>query len=145
MLNLLKNNDLEFSSNNLSGAGGGIPAAFQIFYNSRLLKASEFILNNLGVGSLIDEVDHIITGEGAYDHQSDFEKGAGVIIENLSSKVDKIFLVCGKIEQITISTLPKSVVPNELLKYFKNEQESINNYKEGLKKASAEILKEINF
>lgn len=145
ILNLLKNNNLGFSSDSLSGAGGGIPTAFQIFYNTHLMKSSEFILSKLKVAENANEIDYLITGEGAFDHQSNFKKGAGVIIENLNSKVDKIFLVCGKIELPGVSGLPKNVVPIEFRKYFKNKQESINNYKVGLEKASYEILKEINF
>ena len=141
----MKYKELTISSKILSGAGGGIPVAFQIFYNSHLIRSSEFILNKLKLGENINEVDYIITGEGAYDHQSKFQKGAGVIIKNLNSKVDKVFLVCGKIETQSISRLPKNVVPIELRKYFANIEDSIVNYREGIEKASKEILKQINF
>ncbi len=63
------------SSNNLSGAGGGIPAALQIFYSTNLLQSSEFIKDNLDFKKYVNNVEYLITGEGAYDHQSDFGKG----------------------------------------------------------------------
>jgi glycerate kinase len=145
ILNLFINKGLKVSSHKLSGAGGGIPTAFQIFYNSRLLKASEFILNNLGVGRFLDEVDFVITGEGAYDHQSNFGKGAGIIIDKFDAKVKTIFLVCGKIDSESIFKLPKNVKPIELRQYFQNDDESMKNYGEGIKKATKEIIKEVNF
>ena len=145
ILNLLKNNNLCFSSHILSGAGGGIPAALQLFFNSPLMKSSEYILNKLKIGENTNEVDYIITGEGAYDHQSNYEKGAGVIVENFQSKVNKIFLVCGRIEPKSIFKLSKNVIPIELRNYFKSEQESIEKLREGIERASEEILKEINF
>ena len=43
LLKLFENKDLEVLTNSLSGAGGGIPAAFQIFYKTGLLNSSEFI------------------------------------------------------------------------------------------------------
>jgi glycerate 2-kinase len=147
LLKLFENNGLQFSSNVLSGAGGGVPAAFQIFYKSNLLYSSEFIEYHLGIHkySDTDSVDFLITGEGAYDYQSGFGKGVGVLMHLFKSNVKQIFLVCGKISAESIPKLSKYVFPIELTKYFSYEYESITNYTEGIKKACNDIVKQLNF
>jgi glycerate kinase len=145
LLNLFENNKLEVSSNNLFGAGGGIPAAFQIFYKTDIIHSSEFIKNHLGIEEYLDSVGYLITGEGAYDYQSNLGKGAGLLIDMFSPYVKLIFLVCGRISNNSISRFPKNVIPIELNRYFENQYNSITNYQEGLKKASGEIRKELNF
>jgi len=147
LLKLFENNGLLVSSSTLSGAGGGIPAAMQIFYKSNLLYSSEFIEFYLGIHKYSDTeaVDYLITGEGAYDHLSSFEKGVGVLMHLFRSNVKQIFLICGKISADSVLKLPKYVFPIELAKYFSYEYESITNYKEGLKKACQDIIKQLNF
>ena len=147
LLKLFENNRLQFSHKELSGAGGGLPAAFQIFYTKPLLYSSEFIQYNLEFTkySDSDSVDYLITGEGAYDHQSGLGKGVGVLIDLFNSHVNQIFLICGKISNNSITSLPKNVVPIELMNYFENEPESIKKYKAGIEKACQEIVKNLNF
>jgi len=146
-LNLLENNDLQFSYNKLSGAGGGIPAALQIFYNPQLLYSSEFIEHNLGFNkySYSDNIDYLITGEGAYDNQSEFGKGADVLINLISETSKQVFLVCGKIGAESIDSLPKNIVPISLDNYFENESDSVMNYKLGIEKACQDIVKHLIF
>ena len=145
LLNLLKNLNLDVSSNTLSGAGGGIPAAFKIFFKSEIIPSTEFIKHDLGFEKYLKSVDYLITGEGAYDYQSNLGKGAGVLIEMFSQHIKVIFLVCGRISKSNILSLPKNVIPIELSGYFENQQNSIINYQEGLKKACQEIIYELNF
>ncbi len=145
LLNIFENNHLVVSSNTLSGAGGGISAAFQIFYKTGLLNSSEFIGDKLGIRKYATEVEYLITGEGTFDSQSIFGKGAGVLIDLFKEKVQRIFLLCGRISKEAISQLPQNVFPIELRKFFSNEEESIANYKEGINKSCQEIIKEVNF
>lgn len=145
LINLFENNKLEISTNKLSGAGGGIPAAFQIFYKTSLTYSSEFIKYHLGIDRYIDSIDYLVTGEGAYDDQTDSGKGVSVLIDLFRSDVKLIFLICGSIGNSILKNLPKYIFPIELRKYFPNQYESIKNYKEGLKKASSQIMKEVNF
>lgn len=145
LLKLFENNSLMVSSNSLSGAGGGIPAALQIFYRTNLLQSSEFITDNLGLNKYVNNVEYLVTGEGAYDHQSDFGKGVKVLMHLFNSNVEKVFMVCGKINAGSIPKLPKYVFPIEISKYFISEVESITNYKEGIKKACQDIIKQLNF
>jgi glycerate kinase len=55
--NLIKNNDLLIPFNELSGAGGGLPAALQIFFNSRLIHSENFIFGHLNLDSNITDTD----------------------------------------------------------------------------------------
>lgn len=91
LINLLENKKLSISSQSLSGAGGGIPASLQIFYNTPLYSSQDFILQDIGLKSLTDEVDYLITGEGSFNHQSSFGKGAGILIDLFKSSVKKYF------------------------------------------------------
>jgi len=145
LLKLFENNSLMVSSNDLSGAGGGIPAALQIFYRTNLLQSSEFITDNLDFKKYVNNVEYLVTGEGAYDHQSDFGKGVKVLMRLFNSNVEQVFMVCGKINAGSIPKLPKYVFPIEISKYFLSEVESITNYKEGIKKACQDIVKQLNF
>jgi glycerate kinase len=147
LLNLFKNNDLQISSNNLSGSGGGIPAAFQIFYNCQLLQAKEFIFYNLNFDKYlsVDPIDYLITAEGLYDKQSGFGKGAGILVTSFNIKVKSVFLICGKISENSMSTLPKNVIPLSLSKYFDSEAESILHYEQGIEKACQQIINHIDF
>ena len=146
IIKIFENKDLQVSLNVLSGAGGGIPAAIQLFLKTELLSSSEFIEYHLGLHkySDLDLVDYLITGEGAYDHQSGFGKGIGVLMHMFRSGAKKIFLVCGKISPDTAGKLPKYVYTIELAMYFNYEYESIIKYKEGIQKACSEIAKQIS-
>jgi glycerate kinase len=145
LLKLFGNNGLMVSPNSLSGAGGGIPASLQIFYRTNLLQSSEFIKVNLGLNKYENNVEYLVTGEGAYDHQSDFGKGVEVLVHLFNSNVRRVFLVCGKIDSGSIPKFPKNVFPIEISKYFSSEAESITNFKEGIKKACQDIVKQLNF
>lgn len=140
LINLFENNGLKVFSNKLSGAGGGIAAALQIFFNSRLINSDKFILNTLNLKEFTGKVDYLITGEGAFDEQSFTGKGAGILINAVAFGVKKIFLVCGRINLKKMNVLPNCVVPIELNKYFKNKDVSVLNYMEGIKKACVEII-----
>ncbi len=145
LINLLENKKLAISSQSLSGAGGGIPASLQIFYNTPLYSSQDFILQDIGLKSLTDEVDYLITGEGSFNHQSNFGKGAGILIDLFKSSVKKIFLVCGYIDSSVKSKLPDNVIPIELNKYFNSETESIMKYKDGIRRACDEIINQVDF
>ena len=145
LINLLENKKLSISSQSLSGAGGGIPASLQIFYNTPLYSSQDFILQDIGLKSLTDEVDYLITGEGSFNHQSSFGKGAGILIDLFKSSVKKIFLVCGYIDSSVKSKLPDNVIPIELNKYFNSETESIMKYKDGIRRACDEIINQVDF
>ena len=145
IVNLLKNKRLIRSLEFLSGAGGGIPASFQIFFDSYCESSYEFIINDLKLANRFNKFDYLITGEGAFDRQTLFGKGAGLLLMYYANKVKKIFLICGRIDTEIKAFLPENVVPVELMNYFENEEKSIQNYKFGIGKACEEIVKQIQF
>lgn len=122
----------------LSGAGGGLPGGMQIFLNTRIKASGEFIMEDLGIKNLLGLTDCVITGEGSFDKQSMYGKGAGIILENSRKPV---FLVCGKIDNQL--ELPKHIIPLELSRYFGNIEESIENFSKGIEKASFEIMNKL--
>ena len=140
ILNLLKNKQFLDSSKQLSGAGGGIPAGFNILFNSSNIIANEFILNNLGLKKQIELADLIITGEGSFDSQSLMGKGAGVIVNEALKLGKDVILICGKIEEELKSSFGKNVNYFELQSYFKSTEESIKDYKTGIKKVCEELV-----
>jgi len=144
VLNLLQNNKLLTSSNKLSGAGGGIPSGFNILLNSSNIPAREFILDNLGIRKQIELADLVITGEGSFDSQSLMGKGAGIVLNQANKMGKEVILICGRINDNLKSTLGKNVKYFELQSYFKNEEESIKNYKTGIAKVCKETADMIN-
>ena len=141
MLKLFKDNGLVESSAGLSGAGGGLAAGLQIFFNvMKIIMAKDFITGMLS--GKIDEVapDFILTGEGAFDGQSLMNKGAKVVIDNCISRDIPVFLVCGKIDKNSISSYGDKVFPIELQSFFKNQQESINNFQKGIELAGEKVI-----
>jgi glycerate kinase len=145
IINLIKNNNLQVLLDSLQGAGGGISAAFEIFYNSYIESSKEFIMNNLKITDPNSEYTYLLTGEGSFDKQSLYGKGAGLLLEHFTNKVEKIFLVCGKIEDEIKDVLPENVHPIELTNYFENELDSIKNFEKGIILACNEVKKKIVF
>ena len=126
------------SVDNLNGAGGGLAAAFSIFFGAEEITANSFISDKLSCYIKVEKFDYILTGEGSFDKQSLLNKGAYLIIKMFGS-AEKIFLCCGRIEPETVTQMPGNVVPVELGKYFQNRQESILNFSKSVKFACKEI------
>ena len=129
------------SADNLSGAGGGLAAGLSIFFNAETKKAKDFILEDLKINKFKNEVDYVVTGEGSFDSQSLMEKGCGIIINEFQDSVNKIFLVCGKIDAGVKEKLNEKIYCIELSKYFSSIGESIKNFEKGIEYACSEIIK----
>lgn len=140
---LFNNNKLLNFSEELSGAGGGIAAAFQMFFNSQLIQSENFIFDYLKFGSDISNVDYLITGEGSFDNQSINGKGAGAVIQKYIKEVKKVFLICGEIDKKVISKLGGNVSIIQLIDYFGSKSESIKKFEEGINKACKQISEKI--
>ncbi len=141
-VNILKNNKLFNSYKVLNGAGGGLACGLEIFLKAKLIQAKDFITWNISDTNQ-DEIDYIITGEGAFDLQSFEGKGASVIIDKFRNTAKQIFLVCGKVDVSIIPRLPQNLKVIELSEFFNSKEESVKNIKEGIKLASIEIIKHI--
>jgi len=140
VLNLLKNNDIVDLSNKLYGAGGGIPSLFHLLLNAKIRCAKSFILNDLSISNYKGKVDSVITGEGAFDHQSLMGKGAGIILNEFVNECDKVFLLCGIIKNEVKKKLPDNIYPIEISSFFQNKGESILNIESGIRLACIKIM-----
>jgi len=139
ILNLLQNNNIINSFNPLFGAGGGIPSLLYLLLNAKIRRAKDFILNDLGIGRLKGKVDFVITGEGAFDHQSFMGKGAGIILQEFDKRSNKIFLLCGIISNEVNQKLPDNIFAIEISSFFQDKDESILNIESGIQLACVKI------
>lgn len=144
ILRICKKNKLIDNTMNLSGAGGGLAAGLSIFFNAEIKTSKEFILYDLGIEKIKNNFDYVLTGEGSFDSQSLMDKGSGIILNTFKNSASKIFLCCGIIDPGVKKKLDKKVYCIEFSKYFPSIEESIKNYKKGIKLAAHEILKVVN-
>jgi glycerate kinase len=143
ILNIMKDTGLISEDIFLSGAGGGLAAGLQIFFNAKIIKSDKFILNHLKLNEWINKTDYVLTGEGSFDSQSFMNKATGTILKSFQNSAEKIFLCCGTIEKISKNRLADNIYPIELAQYFKTKEESIRNFKKGIELACEEIIKNL--
>jgi glycerate kinase len=143
IINILNYNKLSQIPKYISGAGGGLAAGFMLLLNAKGKSSEQFLLKDLGLAK-IKKPDFIILTEGAFDSQSCMGKANGILIKYFREKGSKIILCCGKFDKSAKILLPPAASVIELNKFFKSEEESIKNFRKGLKFASLEILKIIN-
>ncbi len=122
----------------LSGAGGGLAAAFKIFFNSDEKFASDFIENYLRINYETD-YNLVITGEGRFDFQSMMNKGSMIIANKFAKKNVPVYIVCGEAEGILPDDENIHVI--ELAEYFDSIEESIANIDKGIELAGKQISK----
>ncbi len=143
IIKLLKMKEIIESANNLSGAGGGLGAGLQIFFNASLKYSRDFINIDLGLQNMAEQVDYVITGEGVFDNQSFMNKGAGIIVDYFNKTGALLFLVCGRIDDNVRYKLGANVIPIQLSDFFKSKEESIKNFEKGIELASQKIKERI--
>ncbi len=137
ILELIKCNDQ--TKQKLNGAGGGLAAAFQLFFDSKLKSAENFIFEDLDIADKY--YDLVLTGEGKFDFQSKYSKGAYLIMNKFSSAGIPIYIVCGEAE----GDLPdeENIHIIELAEYFDTLEESIEQIEKGILIAAKIVSKEI--
>ena len=140
LINLFYNKGLISSSKNLNGAGGGLAAGLQVFFDAEIVKSKELITNMFLKKLKSFAPDFVITGEGSFDKQSLMDKGASVIIDICKSQNIPVFLVCGRIDEDLLRDYSHKVIPIELQFFFKNERESIENFQKGLEFATEKVI-----
>ncbi len=143
IVDILIKMDIIDNKKKLSGAGGGLAVGLAIFFNAKLKKAKDFIMEDLSFDKLKNNIDYVVTGEGSFDTQSLMDKGCGIVINEFKDSVKRIFLVCGKIDSKVKEKLNTNVYCIELSKYFNSIEESINNFEKGIELACKEILEKI--
>jgi glycerate 2-kinase len=138
LLNLFIKNGLIDLSDGLSGAGGGLEAGLEIFFDSTAIHANEFITGSLS-SEIINKIDMVVTGEGAFDNQSLMGKGAGIVVSMFQDQNIPIVLCCGRIDESVTDELSMNVFPIELGRFYNSTEESIRNFEESIKLACNEI------
>lgn len=139
IVNILKNKKLEHSFDKLSGAGGGLAAGLHMFFDSSSIKAVEFIRKQLKLDEKVEDTDIIITGEGNFDKQSMYGKGAGIVLKLGTDLNKKVILCCGRVDRNVADRLAGKVNVIELISFFGSEEESISNFEKGIELASKKI------
>lgn len=134
--------DLDLSiPEKLNGAGGGLAAGLNLFFDAKIIPAKTFIINEILKGVDLDAIDVVITGEGSFDFQSYEGKGTGVIIDLFKDKKTKIILINGSTNLPNNVTLPQNVTIINLQDFFDSKEESMKNTETGILKA-VEIIKD---
>ena len=122
----------------LSGAGGGLAAGLQIFFNAKIKSAKDFIVNDLGINSEKYKFDIVITGEGKLDEQSLFSKGAMIVLDQFLDKGTLKVVICGS------SSLNDSIYDEthviEISNFFSSKEDSIKNYEQGIELAVKQLI-----
>lgn len=132
IINILQKKNIISDTEHLSGAGGGIVAALQIFFNSEIIPAKRFILDELNLKNEIRLADIIITGEGELDSQSMLGKGAFSITDYALQQKKKVFFICGRMENRYLELEDNNLKIIEIAKYFKSDIESVQNIRQGI-------------
>jgi glycerate kinase len=128
----------------LNGAGGGLASGLNVFLDAQIIRAEDFIKDDILKEINLNKIDAVITGEGSFDYQSFEGKGSGIILKIFAEKNIPIFLING------ITTLPqnikltKNVSIINLIDLFKSKEESIKDYRAGITKATQIILNHLN-
>lgn len=126
----------------LNGSGGGLTAAFELFFDVNIKLANDFIVDDLKIHSTNNKnYDIVVTGEGQLDYKSLMNKGAMLVVNEFKEKEIPIYFICGQSE----GDLPEieNLHVLELSEYFNSEEESIQKIAQGIELASKKIAKEI--
>ncbi len=135
IIKTLKNNKLNNTTEDYSGAGGGLTVGLKLLAEIKKKYAFDFISNDFKLNNNLN-IDMVITGEGSFDKQSFMGKGAGSIISFFEKENIPVILCCGKIDRNISETLSMNVFPVELQTYI---EDPINNFEEAIKIACGEI------
>lgn len=127
----------------LNGAGGGLAAGLNLFYNAEIILARRFIIEQILYDVNLDDFDVVITGEGNFDHQSFEGKGSGVILDLFKNRKAKIILINGDTTLSDNISLPQNLTIINLIDFFESKTESMKNVELGLKKACKIILDQL--
>jgi len=128
----------------LNGAGGGLAAGLNIFFNAEIIRAADFIKDDILKDINLDEIDAVITGEGSFDFQSFEGKGAGIILKIFANKNIPIFLINGSTNLPPHIKLPKNVIVINLTDLFETKEESITNFRAGIAKATQIVINHLH-
>jgi glycerate kinase len=119
------------------GAAGGVGLGISLFANIKLITAKEYILAYLKLMEHIKAADYVITAEGAYDSQSKLQKAPDIIL-NEARKMEKGGVLIAGNSSITGGNADFPIFT--LSEHFCNTEESIKNYRKGIKLVCQELI-----
>ena len=85
----------DFSATQGCGAAGGIPLGIQSFFNAKIVKGINLIINHSGILHYASKADLFITGEGKIDNQSLHGKVISSIANIANSNGKSCIAYCG--------------------------------------------------
>lgn len=80
------------------GAAGGLGAALAAFVGAELVPGGAWVLDAVGFDAALAEADAVVTGEGAFDAQSEMGKVVGEVIQRARHRQVPVLLVAGRVE-----------------------------------------------
>jgi glycerate kinase len=134
----------EFSGKKLinmkgAGAAGGVAVGLKAFFNTKIISASEYILDILKADEKIAWADVVITAEGKLDSQTFSGKAPAILAKRVKTAGKKIICIAGQVPL-------RSEAPDELFDAVFSIQnrpmsleESIENTLENIKNTAFEI------
>ena len=126
----------------ISGAGGGLAAGLNLFFDAEYKFSYDFVKTDLGVSASVN-YDLVITGEGSFDKQSLMNKGTMIVVNEFGNKDVPIYVLCGVMHgELKFDENVKII---ELSKYFSSKEESMAKIEEGIAKACMKITEEFKF
>ena len=90
------------------GAAGGVSAILNGYYNTKMIKGIDLVLQNSKIAKAIKVADLLITGEGKIDNQSMSGKVVGSLVEMANRNTTPVLLIAG------ITDLPNKSKLNQL-------------------------------
>ncbi|MFD1825518.1 glycerate kinase [Mumia zhuanghuii] len=79
-----------------AGAAGGVGFAAVALLGARLRSGADLVLDLVGLDAALDEVDLVITGEGAFDEQTLRGKAPAVVAGRARARGVPVVVVCGR-------------------------------------------------
>lgn len=94
--NLIKEVDRRDLRNEpMTGAAGGLPAAFVSFFDTTLVQGSKFMMDWLGFDEHMENCRFVVTGEGKTDSQTLNGKGPFEVIDRADRQDKRVILLSG--------------------------------------------------
>ena len=140
ILTILEEKNHLFYKDKKIGAAGGVGVGISLFANIKLITAKQFILNYLGLLDHIKAADYVITAEGSYDTQSKLQKAPDIILNEARVMGKRGILIAGN------SSIPEANAGFQIFtlsRHFSSTEESIKNYRKGIKLVCRELINSI--